>query len=93
MIFDVIKFGAAGDGAKDDTTSIQAALDACREVGGGTVLFPNGRYLLSSVRIYSNTTVRIESGARLLLSDDESAYGQLRGRYDEPFTRDRKSVV
>lgn len=39
--FDVVQYGAVGDGATDDTASIQAAIDAA-EVAGGTVVFPPG---------------------------------------------------
>lgn len=36
--------GATGDGATDDSTAIQAALDAVAAAGGGTVLLPVGNY-------------------------------------------------
>lgn len=39
-------YGAAGDGAQDDTTYIQAALDHCAAVGKD-LLFPAGTYLVS----------------------------------------------
>lgn len=38
-------FGAVGDGVTDDTAAIQAAFDA---VVSGTVLFPDGSYLINS---------------------------------------------
>ncbi|WP_240981063.1 right-handed parallel beta-helix repeat-containing protein [Streptomyces sp. N502] len=40
-------FGAAGDGVRDDTASIQAAIDAATTVPGGTVYIPRGTYMLS----------------------------------------------
>ncbi len=43
--FNVRSYGAKGDGSSSDTAAIQAALDACREAGGGQVRFPPGRYL------------------------------------------------
>lgn len=47
-------YGAAGDGATDDTAEIQAALDAAALLGtsgnlGGTVLLPPGVYLISGL--------------------------------------------
>ena len=43
--FDVMKFGARGDGVADDAPAIQKALDAA-QINGGCVYFPTGRYRL-----------------------------------------------
>jgi hypothetical protein len=43
-------FGAAGDGQTDDTAALQAALDACRTAGGGTVYLPPGTYMVATAR-------------------------------------------
>jgi hypothetical protein len=48
-IFNVKDFAAAGTGAKDDTTPVQAALAAAEKNGGGVVYFPRGRYLVSAM--------------------------------------------
>jgi len=46
---------ATGNGTTDDTTVIQAAIDAVNDGGGGKVLFPKGTYLITApLRIYSN---------------------------------------
>lgn len=46
-------FGALGDGSTDDTTAIQAALDA-----GGLVIFPPGTYkITASLEVSSDTTI------------------------------------
>ncbi|MGH3707483.1 MAG: glycosyl hydrolase family 28-related protein [Pseudonocardiaceae bacterium] len=42
--FNVKDFGAAGDGAGDDTQSIQAAINAAIAANGGVVYFPPGTY-------------------------------------------------
>jgi len=46
---DVRAFGATGNGATDDTTAIQAAIDSLTD--GGDVLFPPGTYLISGITI------------------------------------------
>ena len=43
-IFNVKAYGAVGDGATDDSTAIQAALDALYTAGSGAFYFPAGNY-------------------------------------------------
>lgn len=45
--YNVRDYGAVGDGVTDDTLAIQAACDACRTAGGGTVYIPTGTYIVS----------------------------------------------
>ncbi len=47
-VWNIKLFGAKGDQSQDETSSIQAAINACSNGGGGDVYFPNGIYLLSS---------------------------------------------
>lgn len=56
-------FGAAGDGCRDDSSAIQAALDAGRN---GVVRIPEGVYRVSrTLCIHSDTVLRAEDGARI----------------------------
>ena len=55
------------------TREIQAVLDLCKN-GGGKVVVPCGRFYLSSVRMWSDTTLYLESGAELYGSDDCNDY-------------------
>lgn len=41
-------FGAVGDGVTDDTAAIQAAFNAIKSIGGGTLYFPPGTYKITS---------------------------------------------
>jgi hypothetical protein len=45
-VINVKQYGAAGDGATDDTAAIQAAIDAV-PASGGTVMFPAGTYIVA----------------------------------------------
>jgi hypothetical protein len=53
---DVRKFGAKGDGTKDDTMAIQRALDAAGEVQGA-VFVPPGVYLCADLQMRPNTAL------------------------------------
>ncbi|WP_197036004.1 glycosyl hydrolase family 28-related protein [Fischerella sp. PCC 9605] len=56
-MFDVVKdFHAKADGITDDTKAIQAAVDNVYQQGGGTIVFPPGTYVLTSVNIRENIT-------------------------------------
>lgn len=45
--FNVLSFGAAGDGVSDDTAAFKKAIEAANEAGGGTVFAPRGFYCLT----------------------------------------------
>ena len=65
-VFDVKRFGAAGDGKTLDTAAIRKAIDACTAAGGGAVYLGPGTYLSGTVILKSNVTLYLESGATLL---------------------------
>ncbi|MBR2889261.1 MAG: glycoside hydrolase family 28 protein [Oscillospiraceae bacterium] len=70
MEFDVLRFGAAGDGTSNDTAAIQAAIDACAAQGGGRVVLPGGRtYRTGMLVLGSNLELHLEMGAVLKGSD------------------------
>jgi hypothetical protein len=58
-LYEVKNYGAKGDGVTDDTANIQRALDAVAAAGGGTLHFPGGTYMISSVLKYG-TKVAID---------------------------------
>lgn len=74
--FDVRSYGSKGDGTTLDTVAIQAAFDACRDAGGGQVVFPAGRYLSGTIRLRSKVAVSFEAGATLVGTPRLDAYHQ-----------------
>jgi len=57
--FDVMDFGTLGDGVNDDTSAIQAAIDAAKNAGGGLVFIPKGIFLITSqLDLYPNIIIR-----------------------------------
>ncbi len=47
--FNVLDYGADPTGVADSRAACQAAIDACRAAGGGTVYIPEGQYLINGV--------------------------------------------
>jgi polygalacturonase len=66
----VLDFGAVPDGTTKNTAAIAKAIAAVKQAGGGTLVFPAGRYLSGSIHLESNLTLQLEAGAVLLYSGD-----------------------
>lgn len=75
---DVRSLGARGDGTTLDTDAINRAI--ARAAGGGTVVFPPGRYLSFSIRLQSDVTLVLQAGATIVAADP-ARHG---GSYDVP---------
>lgn len=68
-VFNVLDYGAKGDGKTYDTAAIRATFAAAGAAGGGVVLFPSGYTFLSGCfNVSGNTNVVVE--------------GRLQGGYD-----------
>jgi polygalacturonase len=76
--FNVREFGATGDGRTLDSDAINKAILAAAATGGGTVVFPPGRYVSASIRLKSNITLYLEAGSVIEAVDDKIA------QYDLP---------
>ncbi len=73
----VKRFGAKGDGEKDDTNALQAAILACPP--GGRVLIPGGDYKTGPLFLKSHITLEFKPGARLALKTDRTEFPILPG--------------
>ena len=82
MPANVRAFGARGDAKTKDTVAFQTALDQCAKSGGGEVIVPAGDYLIGSIELKSNTTLRLEKGANLLGSPDLADYPIVKARWE-----------
>jgi len=74
-VFNVKNFGATGDGATLDTPAINRTINACRQAGGGLVVFPAGKYVTGTFEMFSDMTLEVQSGAVILGSTNLSDYG------------------
>lgn len=72
--FNIIDFGAQADTVQLQTVAIQACIEACREAGGGQITVPTGRFLIGSLRLYSDMTLYLQAGAQLIGSPNYLDY-------------------
>jgi polygalacturonase len=73
-VCDARTYGAKADGLTKDTKAIQAAIDDCASVGGGTVRISGGTFLSAPIVLKSNITLEVGKGATLLGSPDHEDY-------------------
>ncbi len=66
----------------NDTSALQAAIDACSARGGGTVLVPAGRYLTGTLFFHSNITLHLVAGAVLLGSQNPADFPVTPNRWE-----------
>ena len=69
----VTDYGVVRDDDTLQTEAFQQVFDLCRE-SGGTIIIPAGTYRISGVRMWSDTTLLLKSGAVLLGSTDCNDY-------------------
>ncbi len=71
VFYNVKDYGAVGDGKTLDSPSINKAIDAAVQNGGGTVFLPAGIYLSGSIRLKSNITLFLDVGCVILGAPQE----------------------
>lgn len=82
-VFNVLEYGAVGDGETLNTRPIQKAIDAAA-VEGGTVVVPPGTFLTGTIELRSHVTLELSQGATVLGSpnlDDYTAHSW--GHHDD----------
>ena len=71
--FKVTDYGVEINSTKLQTKEFQHVFDLCKEEGGRVVV-PKGRYYISSIMMWSNTTLYLEAGAEIYGSDNCEDY-------------------
>jgi polygalacturonase len=79
VFFNVLVYGAIGDGETDCTKAFAAAIDACSKAGGGTVLVPAGRFVSGSIVLKSNITLNVTPGATILGANGDEGFPAIDG--------------
>ncbi len=74
--YNVLNFGAKGDGTTLNTQALQKAIDQVADNGGGTLWIPAGTFLTGELVIKSNITLHLDNGAVLLGSPNIADYSK-----------------
>lgn len=74
-LYNVLDYGAIGDGVTDDAKAIQTAIDQCSKAGGGKVVFPGGYTFMSGpLHLASFVELHIDANTVLMANPDENIY-------------------
>lgn len=76
--YNILDFGAVGDGTTLNTAHIQAAVEAAHAAGGGRVVIPAGTFLSGSIVLRSEVELHLMEGAVLLGSTNPAHYIKLK---------------
>lgn len=64
--FNVLNYGAVGDGTTDNAAAIQSAINAAAQAGGGTVEIPSpGTYECGPLNLSNSINLQVDAGAEL----------------------------
>jgi hypothetical protein len=64
--YNILDYGAVGNGSTLNTAAIQSTIDACSNSGGGRVIIPSGKYLSGTILLKSNVELYFEHSSTLL---------------------------
>jgi polygalacturonase len=70
----IVKYGAKNDGITLNTNSINQAITACNQAGGGVVVIPEGLWLTGPIELKSNVNLHLRKNALLQFTKDFDQY-------------------
>jgi len=80
--FNIVDYGAVGDGKTICTPAIQKAIDGCAASGGGKVIIPTGRFLTNAIFLRSNVHIEVLAGGILAFTTDINSVPSVQGRWE-----------
>ncbi|MBC7948807.1 MAG: glycoside hydrolase family 28 protein [Chitinophagaceae bacterium] len=80
--FNITRYGAIPNGYTLNTKSINGAIDALHNKGGGVVLVPAGLWLTGPVVLKSNVNLHLAVGSTLLFTPDFDQYPLIKANWE-----------
>ncbi len=68
--YNILDFGAIGDGVFSNTEIINSTILKCSQEGGGMVIIPNGLWYTGPITMQSNVNLHLANGAIVSFSSD-----------------------
>lgn len=78
----IVAYGAIADGVTLNTKSINDAITACSNKGGGVVVVPEGLWMTGPIVLKSNVNLHIKRAAILQFTNDFDQYPLVEGSYE-----------
>ena len=72
--FNLMDYGAAGDGQTLNTAAFASAMQACSAAGGGRLIVPPGLWLTGPIALQSNVDLHLEKGALVIFTRDRTLF-------------------
>ncbi len=70
----ITEFGAVPNDKEKNSIAIEKAIDKANELGGGTVIIPEGEWFTKTIHFKDNVNLHLKKGATLLFSEDPNDY-------------------
>lgn len=82
MIYNIVDFGAVGDGKTSCSDAFKKAIAEAEKNGGGQIYVPAGKFLTGAIFLKSNMNLHIEAGGTLLFSNNFDDYPIVTSRWE-----------
>ncbi len=80
--FNIVDYGAVGDGQTKNTRAFADAINACELAEGGRVVVPAGMWLTGAIELKSNLNLHLEQGAIIMFSKDYEDYPLIQSTWE-----------
>ena len=72
--FNILDYGAVGDGKTDCSQAFKQAIEGCSSKGGGRVVIPSGIFLTGAIHLKSNVNLYVSPNSTILFSQNPRFY-------------------
>jgi len=74
IVFLASEHGIVADGVSNNTSMLQALIDTCSRIGGGTVKIDTGTVVSGTINLKHNVTLEVAAGATLMNTGNKEDY-------------------